>query len=298
MTTARSIPPYFLKVSLQTMLAGLIVLLVGTGSAVLSNPLWANPISSSSITSSIPDTYAQNQTPPNSPPLPQTRPNTINVAQRSISTSFGFSNLFIIFFITLGPLKILPTFLKLTHHATGKEKRQLAVQSAAIAAVIILLVVLVGEKVMEGWQIRLPALMIAGGILLSVVAARLVLSVDHPIQVPEDLTPKPWSHLAVSPMAFPKIVPPFGIAIALTMMLVAPQIGLSKGIVIGTLLAVMALNCVFMIFAEQIIKLIRPVTLKILGFTLGVMQFALGIELIMTGIEAQAIVLKLILQNE
>jgi small neutral amino acid transporter SnatA (MarC family) len=47
-----------------------------------------------------------------------------------------------------------------------------------------------------------------------------------------------------------------------------------------------------------IFKFIRPVTLKILGFTLGVMQFALGIQFILTGVEIQGLVLQLLLRGD
>jgi multiple antibiotic resistance protein len=60
----------------------------------------------------------------------------------------------------------------------------------------------------------------------------------------------------------------------------------------------MGLNLVCMLAAGPILKFIRPVTLKILGFTLGVMQFALGIQFILVGIEVQALVIQMLLRGQ
>ena len=219
------------------------------------------------------------------------------MSQDNLRNQFGLVNLFIIFFVTLGPLKIIPAFVQLTQHAPTALKRQLAYRSTAVATVVVLLVVLIGRNMMAIWQIQLPALMIAGGILLSVVALQLVLAQYTPRSQPPPAPTSPDLSLAITPLAFPTILPPFGIAIALTLMIVSTKLGLSAGLVIALLVVVMGLNLVSMLLAKPIFKFIRPVTLKILGFTLGVMQFALGIQFILSGLEIQALVIKILLES-
>lgn len=220
-----------------------------------------------------------------------------DVAEKSVEDEFGVFNLFIIFFVTLGPLKIIPTFIQLTGQANRSLRRQLAFRSTAVATVVILLVVILGKNLLEVWQIQLPALMIAGGILLSLVALQLVLTQYSP-QNSQPSPEAPELHMAIMPLAFPTILPPFGIAIALTLMIVATELGMNVWAVILLLLLVMGLNLVCMLAARPIFKFIRPVTLKILGFTLGVMQFALGIQFILSGLEIQALVIRILLQNQ
>ena len=131
-----------------------------------------------------------------------------------------------------------------------------------------------------------------------VVALRLVLIQYTPNKTEIPPPDPPEKHLAITPLAFPTILPPFGIAIALTLMIVAAELGLNTWVVIVLLLVVMGLNLLSMLAAEPICKFIRPVILKILGFTLGVMQFALGIQFILTGLEIQALVLQILLQGK
>ena len=252
------------------------------------------------------------------------------IAQSSFQDEFGIFNLFIIFFVTLGPLKVIPPFVQLTRTANRSLRRQLAFRSTAVSTFVILLVVLIGRNVLEVWQIQLPSLMIAGGILLSLVALQLVLTQYGPSQVQPTSSDPPDLQLAITPLAFPTIftemvlvapllfftrmlpmsmvrpprrtiptvLPPFGIAIALTLMIVSTELGLNAWVVIVLLLIVMGLNLVSMLAARPIFKFIRPVTLKILGFTLGVMQFALGIQFILTGLEIQTLVIQILLKSQ
>jgi multiple antibiotic resistance protein len=220
------------------------------------------------------------------------------VAQSSFKDEFGVFNLFIIFFVTLGPLKVIPTFIQLTREANRPLRRQLAFRSTAVSTLVIVLVVLIGRNILEVWQIQLPSLMIAGGILLSLVALQLVLTQYGLTQQQPASSEPPDLHLAITPLAFPTILPPFGIAIALTLMIVSTELGLNPWVVIFLLLMVMGLNLASMLAARPIFKFVRPVTLKILGFTLGVMQFALGIQFILTGLEIQTLVIQILLKGQ
>lgn len=101
-----------------------------------------------------------------------------------------------------------------------------------------------------------------------------------------------WLVVFASPLTVPTILPPFGIAIALTIMVGVTQLGLSTTPVLGLLLLVMLLNLLGMLAARPILGFLKPVTLQILGFALAVMQLALGIEFILSGIELQALVIQ------
>jgi len=220
------------------------------------------------------------------------------VAQQNFEEQFGSFNLFIIFFVTLGPLKVIPTFLQVTRQADRPLKRKLPCWSTAIATLVALLIVLIGQNLLRSWQIQLPALMIAGGILLSLVALRLILAQYTVGESATNACDAPDLSLAITPLAFPAILPPFGIAIALMLMVLSTRLGFSPAALILLLLLVMALNLVSMLAAGPILKFVRPVTLRILGFSLGVMQFALGIQFILIALEIQALVLKLLLRGE
>lgn len=235
-------------------------------------------------------------TPPNAPPdsepivLPKQRI-ADRIARTPLEAPLGLLNLFVVFFVTLGPLKTIPSFVQLTQKADPSLRRQLAFRSAALATIVILLVAIIGQNMVRVWQIRLPSLLIAGGILLFLVALNMVMTQYQPTPFSEDSSP-PSLKLVVSPLTFPVILPPFGIAIALILMLVSREIGFNPLVVLGVLLLVMLLNFIGMLAARPILAFLRPITLQIFGFVLGVLQLALGIEWIMTGLEIEALVFR------
>jgi MarC family membrane protein len=235
--------------------------------------------------------------PPNVPPtsepavLPKQRI-ADRIARTPIEAPFGLVNLFIVFFVTLGPLKVIPSFVQLTQKADRSLRRQIAFRSAALSTIVILLVATIGQNMVRVWQIRLPAFLIAGGILLFLVALNLVMAQYQPLLPLHEESSPPSLDLVVTPLTFPIILPPFGIAIALVLMLVSQEIGFNPLVVLGVLLFVMLLNLIGMLAARPILIFLRPITLRIIGFVLGVLQLALGIEWIITGLEIEALVFR------
>jgi multiple antibiotic resistance protein len=206
-------------------------------------------------------------------------------------------NLFIIFFVTLGPLKIIPTFVQLTAQADSSLQRQMAFRSTLLATAVILFVTIIGQNMVRVWRVQLPALMLAAGILLFLVSLNMVM-VQYGAMMGakpaalKSLPDPPSLETVVSPLTFPTILPPFGIAIALTIVVGVSQLGLDTTPVLGLLLLVMLLNLMGMLAARSILGFLKPVTLQVLGFALAVMQLALGIEFILSGIELQALVIQ------
>jgi multiple antibiotic resistance protein len=213
------------------------------------------------------------------------------IARTPLEAPIKLLNLFIVFFVTLGPLKIIPSFVQLTQHADQSLRRQLAFRSAALSTIVILLVALVGQNMVRVWEIRLPALLIAGGILLFLVALNLVMTQYEPPS-PHLSSEPPSLKLVVTPLTFPTILPPFGIAIALVLMLISQEIGFNPLIVLGVLVLMMMLNLICMLAGRPILALLKPIILRVFGFVLGILQLALGIEWIITGLEIEALVFR------
>ena len=120
------------------------------------------------------------------------------------------SFVFTILFMLLGPIKIIPGFLKLTRGAPRSFKREVAIKAALIASGIVAVVALLGNRMLATYGISLDGLRLAGGLVLLISALKLTFpdseqsSTDGPM--PTAL------QLALSPVALPIIVPPAGIA--------------------------------------------------------------------------------------
>ncbi len=126
-------------------------------------------------------------------------------------------NIFIIFFVTLGPVKIIPTFIKLTQSADDDLRKSLALNSAGLATIIIVLVVFIGGNILTRWTVSISALLMAAGIMLFLASLQAVMSQYKSSKGDEPLI-EPSMKLLINPLTFPTILPPYGIALALILM--------------------------------------------------------------------------------
>lgn len=207
----------------------------------------------------------------------------------------GAINIFIIFFVTLGPLKIIPTFVKITQNADEDLRKNLAIRGAGLSTVIILLVVMIGGNILTKWTVSLEALLLAAGILLFLASLQLLMS-QYESSNSSDPPPEPSMKLLINPLIFPSILTPYGIAIALILMISNSRVSDRPLIVPILLVVVMVLNLLAMLAARPILRTLKPATLQILGLVLGVMQLALGLEIILSGIQLSALTLQDLLQ--
>jgi len=198
------------------------------------------------------------------------------------------SEVFTIFFVTLGPLKAMPVFFMLTREADQGARRYLALRSTLAATVIVLAVAVVILQLLAAWKISLPALQIAGGVLLFVYASLVILQIGQPTPrtaqaIPPGTPPdkRQLKSLALSPLAVPVIVTPFGLVAVLVFMGSAVgNYGAAAG-VLGLLLLIMALNLVGMLVAGPVIGFVGTANLQILLWIMAILQAGLAVEAVL-----------------
>lgn len=193
------------------------------------------------------------------------------------------SQVFVLFFVMLGPIKIIGPFAAMMQDAEEKSCRKLAVHAFAIASATTLIAAAVGRAILENWHVSLGALLIAGGVILFLVALRQVLQQYAP--APEaEVRPQSAAFGAMAVrLAFPTIVTPYGIATVIILLSVSPDIRYVVGVA-AALIAVMVLNLLAMLYARRILKAVGLMPLQIVGTVLMVMQVALGVQMILGGL--------------
>ena len=117
------------------------------------------------------------------------------------------SQVFVLFFVMLGPIKIIAPFATMTKEAEEASARKLAIRAFAIASVTTLLAAAIGRAILENWHVSLGALLIAGGVILFLVALRQVLQQYAP--APEMEARQPETGLAAMAIRRGTAYPPF-----------------------------------------------------------------------------------------
>ena len=186
---------------------------------------------------------------------------------------------FTLFFVTLGPLKLLGPFAQMTHELDDTTIRKIALRAFALALIGVLAGSFIGQALAHNWHISISAMLLTGGIIFFLVGLRQVLDQYEPAH--HATPPLPAEPLAAAmKVAFPLVVTPYGIA-SLIAMLANSHDGARTGEVVAILVGVMVLNLLAMLFARKIMAGITLVALQILGAVLGVLQVALAVEIIL-----------------
>ncbi|MGH6919773.1 MAG: MarC family protein [Geminicoccaceae bacterium] len=192
----------------------------------------------------------------------------------------GIVDIVTILLVTIGPLKALIVYASLTAEADVEFRREVAVRTVKTAAIVSLVFVLAGEILLGIFHVSLPALKIAGGIILLLFAIGMVMGGGHG---DEEGKPKSLSlDIAVYPLAIPMMATPQGL-VALTAITAAQPNLLWVGVMALIVLAIMALNLACLLSADRIIKAIGPSGLQIIARVAGVLLSALAVQLMILG---------------
>jgi small neutral amino acid transporter SnatA (MarC family) len=197
----------------------------------------------------------------------------------------GPAEIFTIFFITLGPLKILGPFAQRTHGLDDATVRQIAVCAFVIATISAIAGGFLGAALLANWRISIGAMIIAGGIVFLLVGLRQLLEQYEPPRAPDANMPalpaSPTS--AALKLLFPIVLTPFGIAAVIVLLALSTESG-RTAIIVGMVVVVMLLNLIAMLFARRILVGATIVVLQILGAVLGILQAGLAVQIILRGL--------------
>src|SRR4029079_8573079 len=132
----------------------------------------------------------------------------------------GPAEIFTVFFVTLGPLKVLGPFAQRTRGLDDATTRKIAWWAFLIAALSAVMGGLLGSRMLVTWHVSIPAVTLAGGIIFLLVGLRQLLeqyeTAPHPPPPTEPLPSSPL--IAGSRLVFPIVLTPYGIAAVIALL--------------------------------------------------------------------------------
>jgi len=191
------------------------------------------------------------------------------------------------FFATIGPLDVAAMFAVMTSENTPNERRRTAIRGTLIATVILLVFALLGERMLAGLGISLPALRIAGGILLLLIGIEMVFAMSSGARTTtdeEELEAATRQDIAVFPLATPLIAGPGAMGAAILLMADAAGDWLLQAAVIAALLIMLLLTLIGMLLASQLQRLLGVTGMQVISRVFGVLLSALAVQFILDGI--------------
>ena len=204
------------------------------------------------------------------------------VSHLSLGEAFTF------LFVALGPLNVIGPFATFTRGRDAAFKRGLAFRAFLVAAIALLFAATLGAKALEAWGISVGALLLAAGAMLFLVALQPVLAGYSPrggqVQAIPAVPAPSEPELAFSPLAFPTIITPYGLALLILLFTLYPFGSGGLGI-LAIASFVLALDLLAMLCTDLLAKIpfIKP-GLDILGCVMGVLLVALGVQAVADGL--------------
>jgi MarC family membrane protein len=197
---------------------------------------------------------------------------------------------FVVFFVVVEPVSLIPLFSGLTQGANTRYKRRMAIRAVLVAAAILVLFALGGAAFLELMGISLEAFRIFGGLLLFLLSLEMVFARESGARTSsgELAESKRRADISVFPLAFPFIAGPG--ALATILLWFGPlQFG-AQSALFGAYLAavglVLAIALVLMLLAEPLMRVIGVTGANVAGRLLGVILGALAVQFVLDGLRA------------
>lgn len=192
------------------------------------------------------------------------------------------------FFATIGPADLVLVFAALTEKMTTAERRVMALRGTLIATGILLFFAVFGEPLLKLFGITIPALRIAGGVLLLLISIDMVFarhSGGTGTTPEEEDEARKRPDISVFPLATPLIAGPGAISAVILLSTAEGAFSVGWTLVVAAMLAIMALCYAAMLVAIPIQRLLGITGLAVVSRVVGVLLAALAIQFLIDGIK-------------
>jgi multiple antibiotic resistance protein len=195
---------------------------------------------------------------------------------------------FVVFFVVVDPVSLIPLFTGLTAGASSSYKRRMAVKAVTISAAILLLFALGGAAFLQLMGISLEAFRIFGGLLLFLLALEMVFARESGTRTSSDeaAESRRRADISVFPLAFPFIAGPGALATILLWfgrIQLPGQAGLFCGLIAAAAL-VLAIVLALLWVAEPLMRVIGVTGANVASRILGVVLGALAVQFVIDGL--------------
>ena len=190
------------------------------------------------------------------------------------------------FFATLGPADLILVYAALTERNTRTARQVFALRGVLLATGILLFFAVFGQALLSLFGITLPALRIAGGILLLLISIDMVFarhSGGTGTTPEEENEARTRPDISVFPLATPLIAGPGAISAAILLASPAGLFTLAWFEVVLALLAILTLCYLAMLVAIPIQRLLGITGLAVVSRVVGVLLAALAMQFLIVG---------------
>ena len=183
----------------------------------------------------------------------------------------------------IDPVGSVPVYLEATKHFDLKHKRKIAIRASAVAFLILLVFIVLGQLVLEGMSVSLDAFQISGGVILFLFALTMIFGDGKP-EMEKHLI-KDYKHVTIFPVAIPSIASPGAIMAVVLMtdnhIYTIQQQALTAFLV----LVVVGITCLLLLGANKVQERIGEYGITVISKVMGLILASYGVQSILSGLK-------------
>jgi len=188
-----------------------------------------------------------------------------------ISLSFSF-------FLLMDPIGNIPLFITILNPIPEERKKKIVAREMLIALFTILVFAVVGEKLLDLLDISTQTLSISGGIILFIIALRMIFSNDAAETSSNVTTKEPF----IVPLAIPLIAGP---SILAAVMIFAKKQNNNLTLILSIMIAWM-ISFIILLLSQNLKKFLKENTILALERLMGLILTFIATEMLLQGVES------------
>jgi len=195
-------------------------------------------------------------------------------------------------FAAVGPIDVAALYAAMTARLSPTERRRTAVKGVLVATAILFMIALFGNDLLRWLGVTLPALRIAGGLMLFLVSLDMVFARHSGVTATtkeETAEAEERADIAIFPLATPLIAGPGAMGATILRIAEAGSDLVLQGLVIVALLVVMGTTLVLLMTAAALSRYLGVTGFNVITRVMGVMLAALAVQFVIDGIVAVAV---------
>ena len=194
--------------------------------------------------------------------------------------NYTFASATILLVLITDPVGNIPIFANALKHVAPQRRPWVILREIMIAFVLLLTFMFVGQRFLEVMNLSELALQIGGGVILFLIALRMV------FPPPTSLEPEQMVEPLIVPLAIPAIAGPSALATVLLLVSQQPERRLEW---IAALCVTMLVSAVVLVSAERIQRLIGNSLVVAVERLMGLVLVSVAIEMMLRGIKTFAL---------
>lgn len=193
------------------------------------------------------------------------------------------AKLLLLLLIGMGPKIALVPFLEKTHAFDAETKASMGRQMVLTAVVTALILFATGALLMRLLHITGGAVAVAGGIILALLAIKMVAGSTEKKQTEDLNLPEDPATIAVFPLAVPYLLNPVGITVIVIASDEVVSVA-SAGLIAGLILLVGAFDYLVFTNIDKLAKRMKPASLVVSEVVFGILLTAVAVQLTFSGL--------------